>query len=274
MKNILVATDLSARSDRAVQRAVRLGAKLGLPCHVLSVIDDDLPGDLLTSLLKDVETRLTQFVNGVAAPGQRVTSGVMAGDPQEVLLAQAEALDAGLVVLGLHRRRPLLDLVRDSTMVRIVRTSRRPVLLVKDIPNHDYARVLVPVSFSPACAAAMRMAKAIAPSAEMRSFHAVPIPFAGLTGDGPGSAMAQELCVQAEKERDVWLAGLGMTEGLPEVEIISGGRSQTMERLASARPELIAVGAHTRSGFLPNVLGSFVTDLIHTAPCDLLVTRG
>lgn len=273
MKNILVATDLSARSDRAVQRAIRLGAKLGVPCHVLSVVDDDLPGDMLASLLKGVETRLAQFVKTASEPGQHVTSAAVAGDPQEILLCMAETLDAGLVVLGLHRRRPLLDLVRDSTMVRIVRASRRPVLLVKDLPVNDQARVLIPVSFSPACAAAMRIAQEIAPRAEVRSFHAVPIPFAGLTGDGPGSAMAQELRAEATKERDGWLAGLGISDGIPDVEIISGGRSETMERLAVARPDLIAVGAHTRSGFLPDVLGSFVTDLIHTPPCDLLVTR-
>ena len=90
MKNILVATDLSTRSDRAVQRAVRLSAKLGLPCHVLSVIDDDLPADMRATLLKDVEARLAQFVKSVAAPGQTVTSAAVAGDPQEVLLGLAE----------------------------------------------------------------------------------------------------------------------------------------------------------------------------------------
>ena len=89
MKNILVATDLSTRSDRAVQRAVRLSAKLGLPCHVLSVIDDDLPADMRATLLKDVEARLAQFVKSVAAPGQIMTSAAVAGDPQEVLLGLA-----------------------------------------------------------------------------------------------------------------------------------------------------------------------------------------
>ncbi|MBM3615898.1 MAG: universal stress protein [Alphaproteobacteria bacterium] len=61
---------------------------------------------------------------------------------------------------------------------------------------------------------------------------------------------------------------------MPEIEIISGGRTVTMERLAQIKPDLVVLGAHTRSGFLPNVLGSFVTDLIHSPPCDLLVSRG
>jgi len=273
MPCILAATDLSTRSDRAVQRALRLGAKLDLPCRIVSVVDDDLPGDMLAERMQDVAHRLTHFAANLAMPGQMVTSAVVAGDPDQAILEQAEALDATLVVLGLHRSRPLLDLFRDTTMARIVRGSLRPVLLVNDPADHDYARVLVPVSFSPSCAAALRMAGIIAPEAELRSFHAVPIPFAGLTGDGPGSTMARELCDAAEKERDAWIATLDPVTNLPEIEIISGGRTETMARMAAGRPDMIAVGAHTRKGFSPNLLGSFVTDLIGTPPCDVLVVR-
>lgn len=43
MTCILAATDLSTRSDRAVQRALRLSAKLKLPCRIVSVVDNDMP---------------------------------------------------------------------------------------------------------------------------------------------------------------------------------------------------------------------------------------
>ena len=275
MPCILAATDLSTRSDRAVQRALRLGARLQVPCRIVSVVDNDLPGDMLAERMKEVAHRLNRFTESLAAvPGQMVTSTVVAGDPHQAILAQAEAHDATMLVLGLHRSRPFLDLFRDTTMVRIVRGSLRPVLLVNDPVDHDYARVLVPVSFSPSCAAALQMARTIAPGAELRSFHAVPIPFSGLTGDGPGSAMARELSDEAAKERDAWTATLDPATNPPDIEIISGGRSEIMSRLTAVRPDLIAVGAHTRSGFSPNVLGSFVTDLIVTPPCDILVARG
>jgi len=274
MTCILAATDLSTRSDRAVQRALRLSAKLKLPCRIVSVVDNDMPDDMLANRVNDVTQRLDRFIGSLAAPGQVVTSSVVAGDPDQAILDQAEAHDATLLVLGLHRSRPFVDLFRDTTMVRIVRGSLRPVLLVNDPVDHDYARALVPVSFSPSCAAALRMAGTIAPDAALRSFHAVPIPFQGLTGDGPGSEMARELCREATRERDAWTATLDPAIIPREIEIISGGRSETMARMAAGRPDLIAVGAHTRSGFSPNVLGSFVTDLIVTPPCDVLVARG
>jgi nucleotide-binding universal stress UspA family protein len=274
MTCILAATDLSTRSDRAVQRALRLSVKLKLPCRIVSVVDNDMLDDMLADRVKDVTQWLDRFIGSLAVAGQVVTSSVVAGDPHQAILDQAEAHDATLLVLGLHRSRPFVDLFRDTTMVRIVRGSLRPVLLVNDPVDHDYARILVPVSFSPSCAAALRVARTIAPNAELRSFHAVPIPFQGLTGDGPGSDMARELCRKATKERDAWTATLDPSTLPCEIEIISGGRSETMARMAAGRPDLIAVGAHTRSGFSPNVLGSFVTDLIVRPSCDVLVARG
>ncbi len=273
MTCILAATDLSIRSDRAVQRALRLGRVLNLPCHIISVIDDDLPSDLLATRKAEVAARLMRFVDSASAPGQDVTFDVIAGDVHAAVQAEAEARDAALLVLGLHRSRPLLDLIRETTMVRIVRATQRPVLLVRNPADHDYARVLAPVCFSPSCASALLAVRAIAPRAELRSFHAVPIPFSGLTGDGPGSAMARELCAEATAERDRWQASFDQRPDPINIEIISGYLSEIMARLTVDRPDLIAVGAHTRSGFVPSVLGSFVTDLIVTPPCDVLVVR-
>lgn len=273
MSCILVATDLSIRSDRAVQRALRLGRAMGLPCRIVSVIDDDLPSDLLSKRRAEVAARLSRMVDHASAPGQDVSCEVITGDVDAAVLAEAEAQDAALLVLGLHRARPLQDLIRETTMVRIVRGTRRPVLLVRDPADHDYARALVPVSFSRSCESALRMVRAIAPSAELHAFHAVPIPFSGLTGERPGGAMARALCAEATAERDRWLATLGNGPSPAGIEIISGGRAEIMARLAAEGPDLIGVGAHTRSGFVPQVLGSFVTDLIATPPCDVLVAR-
>lgn len=273
MKTILAATDLSARSDRAVQRALRLAAMLDLPCQVISVVDDEQPDDMVDRQKKDVADRLERFVKSMARPGQTFTTAAIAGDPFTVIPEQAEIADAGLVVLGLHRLRPFFDMVRDTTMERLVRTSLRPVLLVRDPADHDYSKVLVPVSFSPACAAALRIAKTIAPAAGMRSFHAVSIPFSGLTREGPGSATARAMCAEAAQERNSWKAANDPNGSLPDTEILSGGRSEIMMRLIADKPDLIAVGAHTRTGYSPYVLGSFVAELIRMPPCDVLVAR-
>ncbi|MCA9295869.1 MAG: hypothetical protein KC983_05115, partial [Phycisphaerales bacterium] len=47
--------------------------------------------------------------------------------------------------------------------------------------GHRYETVLAPVSFSPACTAACRAARAVAPKASFHAFHGVHLPFSGLT---------------------------------------------------------------------------------------------
>ena len=101
---------------------------LDVPCRIVSIFDNDLPGDMMADRMNEVAHRLTRFTESLAVPGQMVTSTVLAGDPDEAILDQAildqaildqaEAHDATLVVLGLHRSRPFLDLFRDTTMVR------------------------------------------------------------------------------------------------------------------------------------------------------------
>jgi nucleotide-binding universal stress UspA family protein len=172
-----------------------------------------------------------------------------------------------------HRIRPFLDLLRDTTMERLVRLSLRPVLLVRDPADHGYRNILIPVSFSPSCAAAVRISKLMAPDAALRLFHAVSIPFSGLTMEGPGSATAKTLCTEAKAEAEIWRLANDFDESAPHAEIITGYRTEIMMRLLAEHPDVIAVGAHTRSGINPYGLGSFVAELIRNPPCDLLVAR-
>jgi nucleotide-binding universal stress UspA family protein len=46
LTTIICATDLSHRSDRALERAAQLAGQLKLPLHVVSVIDPELPDTL------------------------------------------------------------------------------------------------------------------------------------------------------------------------------------------------------------------------------------
>ena len=42
MKNILVATDLSERSDRAMDRAALIAKQMNALLHIVNVVDDDV----------------------------------------------------------------------------------------------------------------------------------------------------------------------------------------------------------------------------------------
>lgn len=270
MKQIVVATDLSERSDRAVERGLALASALNAECTVVAIVDNSLPDDLAASLRDEKEKRLRTVLD--SHKGGTARADVRIGDVVPGILGVADELDADLVVLGLHRRRDFMDALRQTTMERVVALSRHPVLLVRDPVTGPYRRVLVAVNFSRACAAAVSVTGRIAPGAEIASVHALHIPFAGLTG-GSESSMAGAVRKEAEALAHAWKASHGVVADLPE--IVAGSVHQVLDsKLASLKPQLLAVGAHTRSGAGFHKLGSFAAELIRQPPVDLLVARG
>ena len=275
MASILVAADLSHRSDRALARAVRIASALRLPLRVVTAVDDDLPGAVLARLIAETETDLDRVLTGLPlSSGLEISRAALSGDPATVIPAEAHGMGASCVVLGLHRPRPILDMLRETTMERLVRLIRRPVLMVGDPADRDYQRVLAPVSFSPACAAALRAAQMLAPQAALRSIHALHLPYVGLTGETATGPMARSLTAEAEAERASWLDRFPLPEGMmaPTIEICSFGEMLDRE-LTGFRPDLLALGAHTRSGLAPHALGGTAARLIRTPRCDLLIAR-
>lgn len=275
MPAILAASDLSSRGDRAIARALRLGAAMALPVRIITAVDDDLPGALLARRLTEAEAALDRVLAGLSrAPGQVISRAALPGEPSSVIPAAAHAEHATLVVLGLHRPRPFLDLLRETTMERLVRMIRRPVILARDPADRDYARVLSPVSFSPACSAALAAARMVAPGAEIHAFHALHIPYAGLTGEGTEGPMARALTAETETARAAWALAAPLPEGVAMPQILPGGFGQILQaEIDRFRPDLLAMGAHTRSGWVPNGLGGTVAQTIRNPPCDVMVAR-
>lgn len=273
MKTILVATDLSERSDRAVRRALRLAGATGARCHVLNISDDSLPEDLAAQQREAAQSRLRRFLDAVPG-GDKAKAEAVVGDAVPTLCDTATRLQADLVVLGLHRPRPILDALRETTMERLVRLLPQPVLLVRDPADHDYSSVVTAVSFSPACAAALRAARIVAPQARITAFHAIHIPFAGLTGEGPGSGVAHQMQAEAEAARKDWMRTEDLSPDLAQVTMLTDGLNETLSRqLRAAEADLVALGAHTRSRYLAGGLGGFTGSLIRHPPTDILIAQ-
>jgi nucleotide-binding universal stress UspA family protein len=74
--------------------------------------------------------RLQELAEGLRGDGVDVTALMLQGATVATLLAQAERLEADLVVLGSHGHRPIYDLLIGSVAEGVVRAGNLPVLLV------------------------------------------------------------------------------------------------------------------------------------------------
>lgn len=271
MKTILVASDLSERSDHAVTRAGALARESGARLVLLSVVDEELPETLRAATAETMRAQLTDQATRLGAKGD---VRIEIGDASQDIHRVAREIDADLIVLGLHRLRPLMDLFTGTTMERLVRASERPVLLAASRKpsgsDGGYERVLVGIDFSPASLAAIEAAERVASDAEIVGFYAYHAPFKGFRGDALGEGYQQE----AEREVDEWLETVDLPDDFERPLIYEGGVQEVMHRCyGEVKPDLIAIGAHGRSTLSPTLLGSFTEEIMRRPPCDLLIVR-
>lgn len=273
---ILVATDMSARSDRAVERALQLAGLLDIPVEVLLVLDDALPANLLAPLHEKAESQLDVICKR-AAEGHSYHLSVQAGDPTEEILKAAEPSDTTLLVMGPHRPRPFLDGLRETTMQRVVRRTSAPVLLAKVPVTGPYEATLSLVDYSPISTGALQLGAKLSPKAPVTAVHAVNVPYSGmLETTGSVQMDLQAAFLEDAKTMDAtWRDSGNLPDTLTSDSIIvqAPAKGLVQESTRGGAYDLITAGAHGRVGAARSYLGSIALDLMRDPPCDVLIAR-
>lgn len=273
MKHLLVASDLSARSDRALQRAVQLAGAQGARLTVAHIVDEDVPMAVARAQEAAAREELQRSLAALEAPEAEVV--VSTGDVVQDLLALADRIEADLLVVGTHKPRPFWDVFSGTTVERFVRAEVRPVLLVHEPVTGPYQSVLCGIDLSPACVSAGNLAAELAPDAELATFHAVHVPYRGLLAPNDHAGQIAPFVKDARNRLDAWWADAGLSERLPKPEVsVQSVHAAFDQARRGAQAELFALGAHGRAALSPTMLGGFAESLIREPVCDLLIVRG
>lgn len=279
MKSILVATDLSERSDRAVRRGVLLARRHGAAMTLVHVIDNDQPERILRSERREVEALLqgqAQSLNDI--DGVACTSRVLLDDPFVGLTAEVERCSPDLLLLGPHRRQLVRDIFTGTTAERIIRTSHRPVLMANAVPARDYTHVLVAVDLSDSSAAAVRaMIELDLPTGAavsvLYAFDPAGATMIGRTAMTLAEIKAYEADEQAraQSELDSFLGPFGFRPMHRLVRVNDIGAANVIRAVAGElSADLVVVGTHGRSGIAKLLLGSVADEVLRRAECDVL----
>ena len=274
-RRIFMATDLSARCDRALARAARLAAAWRSELTVAHVVAPaevawrDRLGDGLPSWHRPEScTQALQRAlrEDLAAEGVAAAARVVVGTPAGAV-QQAVADDgAGLVVLGIAKDARMERIQLGSTVDRLVRESRVPVLNVRRRARDDYRHVVVATDFLEPARHALRLAAAWFPDARLTLFHA---------GSASGPAEAWRAGVERQRESHLAEAGLPPAAAARLESVVERGRPEDLlaDYVASTGADLVVLGSHGRSGVARALLGSTAEDLLHRLDCDTLVVR-
>lgn len=273
MENIVVASDISVRSERALARAADVALRRNVGLIVAHVIDEATPPDIAAKAEAEARAALGRVI--ASQPGAarlKVDIHMTTGDVAAEIVRLFANVEADLLVVGLHRRRAALDVVRETTVERLVRAGATPILLVSDAADHDYASVLVAVDMSPACARAVQTTRVIAPEAALTAFHAFDIPLTGSPVAADAGARMLSYVDQAKEAVDAWAVGVAPPADVPPVEIIQASPAVALSQMVERdKPDLLAIGAHSRATLSPWALGGFAASLVRDPPCDVLI---
>mgnify|MGYP000150208067 CR=1 FL=1 len=137
---ILVPTDGSAASERAVRHALELADVHGATLHALYVVDTGaMTGVTMETTWEGVSDMLYRegddALDGVRAmadeAGVALETAVVEGSPAREIVRYAEGEDCDVVVMGTHGRGGIDRLLLGSVTERVVRSATVPVVTIR-----------------------------------------------------------------------------------------------------------------------------------------------
>jgi len=275
-RKILLATDLSARGDRALERAIAIARRHDahlIILHVLEELDESTltygtrvapsgrrPPDAVAMAKQRVEQGLREDLSDAI---EHATLLVEEGDPAEVIerVASSERVDlivTGIAREGLFATRPV---VLGRTVEQLLRRLPLPILIVKDRARDAYRHVVVATDFSDPSAHALQMAVRFFPMQTLHLLHA---------SEAPRATLAEEF--------RAFLASVFLPEDdrkrlVPTIE--PGSPQQVIRDYVHAHgADLVVLGTQGRGAVMEALLGSTTKSVLTTLPCDALVVRG
>lgn len=279
MKRILVATDFSSRSDRALRRAVLAARQIGAELTVVHAVDDDQPNYLIEKQRTAASRILEQTITTLARVDQVPSEmHMVVGDAFTGILQAAGEWNPDLIVIGPHRRQ-FLDTFVGTTAERTIRRSRHPILMANAVPSGPYGRSLFAVDFDDASRSAIRAASAlnISAASDMIALHLFDAPAVGMMKRAMEAREAIDHYISRQEAR----ARAEMASLLTECELHSArlrlapltGSAATAIRACATDEEadLIVLGTNQRKGIERFVLGSVAQDVLLDATQDVLV---
>jgi len=282
MKKIMVATDFSERSDRALRRATLLARQFDAAILLVHVVDDDQPrrivdaeGDEASTLLRQMAATLRD-VDGVTCETRVILASPFVGIAQAVADAAPD-----LLVIGPHRRQVLRDVFVGTTAERTIRSVDCPVLMVNATPAGHYRHVLQTTDLSDGSRDALLRFQALglgdhartsllyvfdAPALRLVMGHAMP------KEDQEHYIADEQKDAARDLSRFVASADIGDVRQVARYEA-SAAPHEILNAADGEKADLIVMSTHGRSGLARMLIGSVTEQVLRTAQIDVLAIR-
>jgi nucleotide-binding universal stress UspA family protein len=290
---ILLATDGSKEAELAAKTAVGLAQKSASELHVVHVItlplDTHDPSSFDPEVWRQLEqrarTRLEELVGRIEASGGEVEGSHLGlGRPDAEIIAQAEEIGAGLIVMGSRGfgalRRALTGSVSDS----VVRHAHCPVMVVRGEPVVFPTKILVATDGSEEANLAASSAADLANStgSELHLTYVRHIP--RVLYESLGTSVLDPDPQRGIKEHAEEAARTKLEELTQKIRDAGGKVAEAHARVGYPDAEIVGLAGRLGAGLIVMgsrglgplkraLMGSVSDSVVRHSPCPVLVVR-
>ncbi len=284
-KKILLATDLSPRSDRAQDRAVSLAKQFDselIALHVIESFNENhgirrIPFLPLPSHNKLAIKRARQLLHtDIGSVNPKASIRIEEGEPFEKIMRVATETNCDLIITGVARYEILGRFTPGKTAGRLLRKSGISLLVVTERCRGPYRKIVTPTDLSVMSKHAIETAAAFFPDQTLSVLY----PFTT-----PKSSSVDNVAEYREQMRQVAQRDLADFLGTADLTVDQRARvSMVIEYGDKAKllsnfvqlsgSELVVVGFRLQGLLSYAFLGDHAKRIISSLPCDTLVVRG
>jgi len=289
ISTVLVPTDLSAESLKALTYAAALVQEFDANLHVVHVNEVDFaqPGGYSLVTNPEIERSLQKQLEAATGGVITATSHGRTGRAFDQICRLAREITADLIVLSTHGRTGLKRLVLGSNAERVVQHSSSPVLVVRQHEREfisdgqlQMQRILVPTDFSGSSQEALEYAVHFGRQFKARLvlLHSLSLPeFISTDPYGPHNIRPtwDEARGAAERQMRDFVEGFDFGGVAFETQITMGRTAEEICAYAKEHEiDLIITSTHGRTGFMHVLIGSVAEHIVRYAHSPVLVVPG
>lgn len=270
-KAILVATDLSARGDRPLDRALMLAQQWRTNLILLHVLEPGSSKGPVTEV-REIEQRIADELPKTRANVEII---VRTGDIAKTIAETARSENCGLIVTGVARYNSIGDIFLGGPVDQLIRTAPVPVLVVKRRPVHPYRNILIATDFSECSLQALNTAAEMFPDSGLFLVHAYHEPYsAWLSSD----QVAQDVKAEEQTALTRFLARNAISDAV--FDRVNGSIEKgdlgpvLFRKIAATKSDLVVLGTHGRGALSRATLGSNAQHILGWVAQDVLMVRG
>jgi len=279
MMNIMMATDFSERSDRALRRTTLLARRFEASMTLVHVVDDDQPRRIVEVETAEAEKLLHELAGTVrGVDGLGCSTRLLEADPFAGIVQASKDEPPDLLVIGPHRRQLLKDAFAGTTAERTIRSVACPVLMVNAPPVGEYRHVLQTSDLSDGSRVALQRFGELPVGEHARNsiLYVFDAPALRLGMRDSMSREEQARYLEDEKrEAARELSDFMTTAKLRRAERIlryeeTAVPNEILKAAAGEEVDLIVLATHGRSGLAKLFLGSVTQQVLRVSPVDVL----